>query len=40
MLRWEQPRTVPQPGRRSRGRSAWQPGRSPAFLTSHTDGTR
>lgn len=32
--RWAQPRAAPQPGRRSRGRSAWQPGWSPAFLPS------
>lgn len=34
LVGWRQPRAVPQPGRRSRGRSAWQPGRSPAFLSN------
>lgn len=32
VLEFSQPQTVPQPGRRSRGRSAWQPGWCPAFL--------
>ena len=34
LVGWTQPRTVTQPGRRSRGRAAWQPWGSPAFLPS------